>query len=279
MRVPITYVASSGNKYNLITNGIMHREANYYRWQWDVEGTKLQYGYRVADFSRDAAEYETELIVYGSEQRRRTLIQNLHDDFENDVRTKRPGKIIWGSYYINCYIVESSTEPTEYISWTSNQIRIYAPYPFWVQDFHVSLHASQVQASSFLDYEYDYQYDYTAPTMGIRFVKTDFPFESEFEMIIYGQAVNPRVTINGYSYILNATIPAGAYVVINSRQKTIMMFQNGVQTNMFDFRNKTNSIFQKIPGGDLSISWDSEYGVDLTIFHERSEPRVEVNNG
>lgn len=279
MRVPIKYVASSGNTYDLITNGIKHREANYYSWAWDVEGTKLQYGYRVADFSRDAAVYDTELIFYGSEQRRRTLVQNLHDDFENDVRTKRAGKIIWGDYYLECYITESSTEPTEVGTWTSNKITIYAPYPFWVQDFHIVLPASQETASGFLDYPYDYPYDYAAPTMGTRHIQTNFPFESEFEMVIYGLAVNPRVVINDYAYALYATIPQGAYVIINSRQKTIMMYQNGTRTNMFNFRNKTASIFQRITGGDLTISWDSSFGVDLTIYHERSEPRVEVANG
>lgn len=279
MRVSIKYVASSGNTYDLITNGIKHREANYYSWAWDVEGTKLQYGYRVADFSRDAAVYDTELIFYGSEQRRRTLVQNLHDDFENDVRTKRAGKIIWGDYYLECYITESSTEPTEVGTWTSNKITIYAPYPFWVQDFHIVLPASQETASGILDYPYDYPYDYAAPTMGTRHIQTNFPFESEFEMVIYGLAVNPRVVINDYAYALYATIPQGAYVIINSRQKTIMMYQNGTRTNMFNFRNKTASIFQRITGGDLTISWDSSFGVDLTIYHERSEPRVEVANG
>lgn len=279
MRVPITYVASSGNTYNLISNGIKHRDANYYNWTWEVEGTKLQYGYRVADFSRDVAVYDTELIFYGSERRRRALIQNLHDDFENDVRTKRAGRIIWGDYYLECFITESSTEPTDVGTWTSNKISIYAPYPFWVQDFHVSLPSSSESSSGFLEYPFDYMYDYTSPAMGTRHIQTNFPFESDFEMTIFGQAVNPRVVINGYAYALNTTIPEGAYVIINSRQKTIMMYQNGVRTNMFNFRNKTDSVFQKITGGDLTISWDSEYGVDLTIYHERSEPRVEVTNG
>lgn len=279
MKVQITYIASSGNTYDLVTNGIRHKDANYYEWEWKVEGTKLQFGQRVADFSREAATYETELIFEGSEQRRRTLIQNLHDDFENDVRTKRTGRLIWGDYYLECFITESTTEPTDVITRTSNKITIYAPYPFWVRDFHISLPASQVETSEYLDYPYDYQYDFTAPAMGTRNIQTNYPFDADFEMVIFGQAVNPRVVINGYEYVLYATIPAGAYVIINSRQKTIMMYQNGTRTNMFNFRNKTASIFQKITGGNLTISWDSEYGVDITIYQERSEPRVEVTNG
>lgn len=277
MRVNITYVASSGNTYNLITNGILHKSANYHKWSWGVEGTQLQYGYRVANFSRDPAVYETELIFYGSEEQRRTRINNLHDDFENDVRTKRTGKLIWGDYYINCYVTESSTEPTEYDGWTSNTVTFYAPYPFWVQDYNVSLPPSSGSESGFLDYEYDYSYDYTSPVIGTRYFHTGFPFASDFRMVIYGQAVNPRIVINGYAYVLYTTIPSRSYVVINSRDKTVMLYaSDGTQTNLFNFRNKTDSIFAKITGGDLSITWDATYGVDLTIYHERSEPRIEV---
>lgn len=277
MRVNITYVASSGNTYNLISNGILHKEANYHKWGWKVEGTQLQYGYRVANFSREPAVYETELIFYGSQQRRLALLQALHDDFENDVRTKRTGKLIWGDYYVNCFITESSTEPTENDTFTSNTISIYCPYPFWVQDFNISLPPASISSSGYLDYTYDYTYDYTSPVMGTRYIQSTFPFESDFQMVIYGEVVNPRIVINGYAYILYTTIPANSYVIINSRNKTVMLYGiNGVQTNIFNFRNKTDSIFKRIPSGNLEIVWNADYGVDLTIYHERSEPRIEV---
>lgn len=276
MRVQITYVASSGNRYDLISGGIRHRDANYHAWEWGVEGTKLQYGYRVADFSRAPAEYTTELLFYGPETTRRALISALHDDFERDIRNKTPGRLYWGDYYIDCYITSSTTKPDENITWTSNKINIYAPYPFWIQELHISLAASQVTAGGFLDYEYDYEYDYTAPATGTQNVRRTFPFESEFRMVIYGLAVNPRVVINGYAYVLYTTVPQGAYVVIDSKEKTIMMYQGGQKTNVFNYRNKTNSIFQRIPGGNLAISWDASFGVDITVFHERTEPRIEV---
>jgi hypothetical protein len=277
MRVPITYIASSGHKYNLITNGILHKKANYHAWAYRVQGTKLQYGSRVADFAKDSAVYETELILTGGERQRQALVNSLHDDFEADIRNKKMGRIIWGDYYIDCYINESTTEPATNLTQTSNKISIYAPYPFWVQEYKISLYPSQESQSGFLDFPFDFPFDFTAPVIGETTVKSDFPFDSEFEMVIFGPAVNPRVTINGYGYVLYTTIPSGAYVVIDSRKHTVMQFNtNGTQTNMFNFRNKTDSIFQKIPGGNLNISWDASFGVNITIYHERSEPRVEV---
>lgn len=277
MRVPITYIASSGHRYNLISNGILHKTANYHKWQYGVQGTQLQYGLRVADFSKDPAEYSTELIFTGGERQRQALINSLHDDFEADIRNRKPGRIVWGDYYIDCYITNSTTEPTEALTQTSNTIQIYAPYPFWVQDYMVDLPASTIAQSGFLDFMYDFPYEYTSPVIGERTIQSDFPYDSEFKMVVFGPAVNPTVTINGYSYILYTTVPSGAYVIIDSRAHTIMMYNaDGTRTNVFNFRNKTDSIFQKIPGGNLEIAWDASYGVTLTIYRERSEPRLEA---
>ena len=89
----IKYIASSGNVYDLTASGTLHRTANYYNWVWDVVGTNLQYGVRVSDFSRKPAEYDAELIIYGTPAERRTFLQTLHNDFENDLRKKKPGRM------------------------------------------------------------------------------------------------------------------------------------------------------------------------------------------
>ena len=277
MRVPITYIASSGREYNLVTNGIRHAKANYHTWAYKVQGTKLQYGTRVGDFAKDPAIYETELILEGGERQRQATVDALHDDFEADLRNKKTGRIIWGSYYIDCFVIESNTAPTDIPTRTLNKIKIYAPYPYWVQDYNIELLPSEETESEFLDFPFNFPFDFTAPTIGETTIKSDFPFDSEFEMVIFGPAVNPRVTINYYSYVLYTTIPDGAYVVIDSRKKTVMQFNtDGTQSNIFNLRNKTDSIFQKIPGGNLRISWDATFGVNITIHRERSEPRVEV---
>ena len=94
--------------------------------------------------------------------------------------------------------------------------------------------------------------------------------------------------IRGYSVILDddkydkSTVHATIELKVTPQRdcgfddiaKTIMMYNtDGTNTNLFNFRNKTNSIFRKIPAGNLEISWDSSYGVDLTIYRERSEPK------
>lgn len=88
MKTQITYIASSGNRYNLTANGVLHRTANYYNWTWDVVGTNLQYGVRVSDFSRKPAEYDAEIIIYGTPAERRRFLTMFHYDIENDIRKR-----------------------------------------------------------------------------------------------------------------------------------------------------------------------------------------------
>lgn len=276
MKTQIKYIASSGNVYDLTTKDILHRTANYYDWSWKADGAKRQYGQRVSRFSRDPATYEADLIFHGNPTELRRTIQALHNDFENDMRRMTPGRLVWGDYYIDAFINGSAVENISYWSWISNKIQILAPYPFWIKEEKVVLSTTPESTSGFLDYPYDFMYDFTAPAIGEKVVPSDSPFTSEFKMVIYGLAVNPRIVINGYAYILYTTIPAGSYVIVDSKQRTIMMYgSNGQKTNIFDFRNKSDSIFEKIPAGNLSIVWDASFGVDMTIFREKSEPDFE----
>ena len=63
---PIKYIASSGKEYDLVSNGVVHCSANYYDWHWSAVGTVLQYGVRIANFSKQPAEYDAELFIYGT---------------------------------------------------------------------------------------------------------------------------------------------------------------------------------------------------------------------
>lgn len=275
MRTSIKYISSAGNSYELNMKGTLHKKLPYYSWGWDIEGTKLQFGTRVSGVSRKAAAYKAELLFYDrSKDVRDAMVNALHDDYERDVRNLTTGRVVIGEYYIDCFIRSVDTNDVNGV--TTDAIELYCPYPFWVKESYITLPSAQESESSFLDFPFDFPFDFTAPTLGHRNVKSDFPFASEFKMIIYGAAVNPRVTINGYQYILYATIPQGAYVVIDSRNRSIMMYSNGEKVDLFNFRNKTLSVFEKIPAGNLDITWDASYGVDITVYRERSEPRKEV---
>lgn len=275
MSVLLKYVASSGNEYNLKTDGIKTKSANYHVWNWGVEGTTLRFGKRVSGFKRDAAVYTTRLMFMGSYYQNKALIESLHEDFEIDVRMKKPGRIIWGDYYIDCYIVNSSTEPDEKNIYTINDIEIYCPYPFWIKEEKKSFYGAVAPVGQvFLDYDYDFEYDYNFGSPGNSVWEVDFPFPAEFKMVIFGPVDTPRIMVNGYPYQINDTLDVDEYVTIDSRNNTVVKtLSSGLTANIFDLRSKEKSIFEPMPGGSMTFNWSGAFGFDVTLYEDRSEPR------
>lgn len=275
MNVNLQYIASSGTVYNLKGDGIRTKKANYHRWNWGVEGTALQYGMRVSNFTRKPAAYETTLILDGPYDYRRLLLESLHNDFERDVRSKKMGRVIWGDYYLECFVTDSSTYPDENNIWTDNVLTFYGPYPFWIKEDTMSFVPQEAPVGEeYLDYSFDYAYDYYYGDPGIGKWIRDFSWDCNFKMIIYGPCANPQVTINGHPYLVRDTLDEADYIVIDSRQNSVTKYlASGQVLNIFDLRNKQQSVFEPIPSGDLTINWGGAFGFDLTLFEERSEPR------
>ena len=270
----VIYKASSGDSYSLQTNGKWIREANYHAWAYIPNGTDLQFGKRVSSFAKEPATYKTVLTFHGTAISRAAQIAKLHEEFENDIRSMKMGRLIWGDWYVDCYIIASSTNPVNN-DWTENEIEVYCPNPFWIKQEKKSFQkqdAPPVQ-QEFLDYDYDYDYDYFLGAIGTEKWVRSFPFSAEFQMLIYGPVSNPRITINGYPYQVDDTLESAEYMAIDSRQNTITKYlAGGTSISIFDKRNKVQSVFEQIPGGTLAVNWTGLFGFDLIIFDERSEP-------
>ena len=272
--VDVVYEASSGATYNLQTNGKWIREANFHTWAWLPNGTDLLIGKRVSSFGKDPATYKTTLIFHGTAISRAAQIAKLHEEFENDIRSMKTGRLYWGDWYVDCYIIASSTDPAA-CDWTANTVDVYCPNPFWIKQESRSFMKQEEPPAQqdFLDYDFDYYYDYFLGAIGTEKWVRSFTFAAEFRMIIYGPVSNPRITINGYPYQVDDTLESTEYMVIDSRQNTITKYlAGGTSISIFDKRNKVQSVFEQIPGGTLAVNWTGLFGFDLIIFDERSEP-------
>ena len=273
--VNLRYVASSGRSYNLRSDTLRTgSDASFHDWSWNVSAVNLKYGTRVSAFTRPAAVYEAALSLFGTPESKQAQLEALHDDFELDVRNMTPGRLTWNDYYIECYATKSKTGPNDNNITVENEVAFYCPHPFWIKEDTRSFHpSSEGSEETFLDYPHDYPYDY-APGSGSTIWRTDFPFKSDFKMVIYGPAVDPRIMINGHVYQMLDTLEASEYVIIDSKKGTIEKTTSGGQkVNAFDLRNKEESVFEQIPEGTLSIVWPETFGFDLTLYEERSEPR------
>lgn len=122
-------------------------------------------------------------------------------------------------------------------------------------------------------YPYDYPYDYALPLISGNIV-CDSIGNSDFRLLIYGEAVNPSVIIGGHIYAINGTVGKGETLLIDSLNRTITLTTaQGNKINWFDKRGREDYIFEPIPAGKNSVNWSGAFGFDLTVIEKRSEPR------
>ena len=109
-----------------------------------------------------------------------------------------------------------------------------------------------------------------------------YPHENNYwvcnEITIYCPSPFWIVNIGGNIYNVNVSVPSGGYLVIDSRQDAPLGWQvylrnaSGQASNVFDSRNPNYQILERIPGGTVGLTYPRTYGIDLTLYLERSEP-------
>lgn len=249
-----------------------------YSWNYSVNETGNNQS-QLKRFYSNGKEIPCKLTMHAdTELEFRESLRHFTDVVEKDVINEKPGRLVLPSgEYINCYVINSENDHwNEDIRANIKTITFLFLSPFWVTEATKEFYPIQREdiEADFLDYPYDFDYDYAHETPGIRTWKLDHYSTSEFKMTIYGYCENPRILINGYPYQIFGTVEENEYLVIDSRAKTVTHYlNNGTTENWFDFRNKENSVFEPLPSGNLTVTWDGTYGFDILAYLERSEPK------
>lgn len=307
----IKYKASSGNEYDLYAQEMRASEGNFHKYSWKPSSEKEKIGERLKEFTKEAQNYKIVLQFRGGLEERKSLLDRLRKDFENDVMGKRPGRIYFGEYYIEGYCIESETGVSSIKNtWSQNTINFYCPNPFWrrettyhylpqqkpvegdVQNPDISGEKMEGELLEHGAVVKDFPFDFLKPSnLKITYPLFGFPFDlvgthgrrtlnneaftdTDFVMTIYGFVDNPNIQIAGHPYTVYATIYEGERLIIDSAAGTVKKIGRlGEETNLYNARRKDYSVFQKIPPGVQTVSWPGTYGVDIILYDERSEPK------
>ena len=279
MNVKVTYTGSSGNTYDLkVKERLRLKQANFHKYSWAMDTTKQQYGVTVDTFRRDPITYDASLIFTGSYRENKELLEALHADFERDILTNKPGRLTWGDYSIGTFATSSSTYPIDNEE-TQNDVSFYCPYPFWTQEKTIAIYKYTPTVLE-TDKQYDYQYDYSYASSQDRVVHFDTGHyaESDFRMVAYGPFSELSVEINDDVKRIAYAVSAGEYMVIDSRRngqykgEAYVVKLNGSIVNVFDYRAPGYQLFKKVAAGIIDIDYSRSFGIDFTVFLERSEP-------
>jgi len=295
----IKYVNSRGETIIFGEAGVYVNENDLRDWEWEYNTT---YG-RIRGLQRKRNERALPVCIWADSEASGVAIKNrLHDVTEVDVVAGEPGRLYVGDWYIPCYVVKS--EKADYLaskrmlavtltvavdsgSWHCSEIVNFGDqdvatlekaevgtalvgYAKVGSDGSIIVTDKTTPAGA---YPYDYPTGYSYSKQADHLVN-DCAAPCAWQIVIHGPAANPAVTIGGVVHRLNYSVPAGAYVVVNSRERTILMYTGGREpVSLFRYRDKVNDIFAAIPAGTHYTTWNGDYSFSVELYKERSEPK------
>ena len=261
-----------GQRFEGLSNGVYLNASDLRNYSWSFETLSN----RISRFYRGITSRKIPLVVYcKSGDEADSVMNRLHELAEADIVAKVPGKIFVGDYYTSGYITASAK--SSYLlrrKYCKIDLTLTSEDPSWYMEHtHPFFPGTESGFVGGFDHPFDYTYDY-ALSMNGRKIVCDSVGSSAFRLLIYGEATNPAVVINGHTYTINGTIAKGETLLIDSLNKTITLTTaSGKKINWFDKRGREEYIFEPLPAGQSTITWTGEFGFDLTVVEKRSEPK------
>ena len=240
----------------------------------DYEWKVTSKGNRISALKHSVQTRKLPVIIMCSTEEEGIAIRNrLFEVFEKDVLALQHGRIIIGDYYFKCFVtksIKSDYQKTkQYMVLT---LTLSSDYPYWVSESVRSFGVAG-DASEGMDYPFDFDFDYLTDAASTVLTNPGF-VASNFKLIIYGACSNPTINIAGHTYQVNCDVGANEYLTIDSTTKKIFVTKNdGSVVNHFNDRNKQSYVFEKIPAGMNDVTWDGDFGFDIILMEERSEPK------
>lgn len=286
----LTFVSSANVKFNLHDfDSAKLKDANFHKVSWLPEYEQKQYGVKVNRFTKDAQLFDCVFKFRGSYSRRKQQIDDFIYQTEQDISRMSPGRIYWDEEYIQVYFNVHSTYPDEDDSQaTIIEGQFFAPFPFWIEEQKISIFPSQGAVEGLpenvkgyptdRDQVYGYEYAYPWASTAV-LLNVDSALSSNFKAVIYGPCNFVQFYIDSHRYRVDYELRYGQYMVIDSRdtvpfdKRCYVRNENGSEVNVFDYRDPTSLLFKKIPNGHIILNYPRTYGIDLTIFQERSAPK------
>lgn len=289
--VNLKYVSSDGVEFSMLDFQVLKlHTANFHKVSWTPETITRQYGTKINRFTKNPQNFACLFKFKGNPAQRKTQIDNFIFQTEQDISREKPGAIWWNDQYINVYFITHDTHPEgSGMAYTVCQGEFYAPYPFWIEEQNVIIRPSEASTEGFPEdvkgypesrgfvygYNPKYSYPYAKTAVSLR---VDSAMPANFRAVAYGPTPKVSFTISGHLYEVNYSLRAGQVMIIDSRdfmpitERCMVINENGTTINVFDDRNPNSLLFEKVPNGEIVINYSRTYGIDLTLYQERSAP-------
>lgn len=256
------YENSKGEILNLLSYPFLTAEADWFDAEWEDEA---------GGFIRTV-----QLDVFGkNEEDVSQNMEQLYRVLGADAETGKFGKLYVNDTFLLCRIKASKKVTWKSFTVIETELSFMAEKLSWVMVESRSFYPqTEVSALEGLDFPFNFLFDFTDARKGTAVWEIDHIGSNDFQMIVYGPCVNPRILINDQIIEVFATLEKEEYMIIDSRDYTVQKYLvNGTVQNLFHNRALGKSIFKQLPSGLLKINWSGKFGFDLTLFLERREAK------
>ena len=268
----LKYKNHQNEVFNFGRDGIFVNSGELHDYAWTV--TKK--GNRVSALDRSVITKKLPVIIMCETEEQGIAARNrLMEVMEKDVLAMQHGRIMIGDYYFRCYVTASKKKDYQ----TSKRfmqvdLTLTSDFPYWVKETTFTFrNIAEAVGGKNLDFAHDHPFDFFSGMGTKEMYNTDFG-ATNFRMIIYGACKDPAVYVSGHLYHVECEVGVGEYLTIDSVSKKITITAvDGTVTNVFNMRNRESYIFEKIPSGSNTVTWEGDFGLDITLLEERSEPK------
>lgn len=229
----------------------------------------------ISQQSRSAREVDVDVTFRSPDEADR-----LRRAADRDVEAGQPGELVVdGLWRQRAYVVafEPDVITRRHVSGTMTVVLLAG---CWTRDVVTSLEP-RTDASDYpwLDLPCDLPCDLKPPAPTY-VTSGESSGSSDVRIVFWGPCVDPYVDIAGNRYAVDATVPAGGYLVVDGHAwpKTVTLNVNGAETDLFARAHRGTGegggeyCFQRIPPGEHEVSWPGSYGVDVHRYEEEGEP-------
>lgn len=306
----IFYINHNGVKVNLMNGNYKIEESSLFSHSWDYDSKESASGYggTIEKFRKDIQDRDFKIHIEGSGLvTYKQAFDNLMDLFDLDVIDDEPGKLYVDERYLKCFIIEGSPDYfVPGLDMATYRFKLVSTYPLWIKETsyqflaeaadpitiqpgeekpepEITMEKGTMLSDFPFDFTvregkktkgmFDFPFDYKR-VKGTRMVNNESYLPCNFKMTIYGPVTDPEVVIANHLYKVGTMVFTGERLEIDSRTRSIKKIGRlGEETDLYNSRYKLQSIFEKIPPGQQIVTWPGGYGIDITLYDERSEPR------
>jgi len=232
-----------------------------------IYATAQEFSFTVSAFAETAQDYAATMSA-------------LQACIESDVIDNTPGALYFNGAYLCCYCIARELDDWDADDGSGElKLTVVAADPIWLTDRVISMPATITPGAATVQQIADFPFtgaenDFWCDLESIVHTQNVGIEPCDFRLRVFGPATNPIVRIGGHPYGVTAVIAVDEYLEIDSAAGTVYQVQsNGTRLNKFNSRNKTQSVFDKVPAGNVDITKNGQYAVEIVLRQKGSVPK------